>query len=753
MFDQPCHYRELHQPGVPRWLPGAIAVMTILLCGYTSAAEIASTESTGVRPRIGVALSGGGARGAAHVGVLRVLEEMRIPIDYIAGTSMGSIIGGLYASGMTTYEIEHALKTMDWEHIFSDAPPREDRSFRRKSDDALYVVKAKPGYNDGELEFPAGIIQGQKFNLALRELSMPVYAVTDFDQLHIPFRAVASDIGTGKPMVLGKGDLALAMRASMAVPGAFAPAEIDGRLLVDGGITNNLPISVVRDMGADIIIAVDISTPLLKPEDVRNVLKITEQLTGIMTRTNTEQQIASLAGRDVLIVPDLGDITSGDFDRADEAVPIGRAAAEAQRDQLARLSLPVSEYQALLAARTVRPDSALPIVHFVRIENDSTLADAMIRERLQIQEGQPLDRKQLEADIGTIYGLELFQNVGYNVVEEDGQTGVVVSAKAREWGPNYLQFGLELSSDSDGEGKFNLGATYQRTGINHLGGELRTGVQIGASPAIGGDWYQPFDYRSRWFINPAVSLSRQDINVFNGNGNQLAEYRISEFETDLAAGREFSVYGEGRVGYRFRTGDIDLQVGQPVFQDGEYDTAQVYLRLSSDRLDNFEFPSKGGRGIVEYATSREDIGSDTDFDQARIFGSRFLTYGQNTIGLGGLVNATVDGQAPVQNRFLAGGFLQLSGYAQDSLSGQQSALASVQIYRRYTPLPILSWYVGGSLEYGGVWEDREDIGSDAIAAGSLFVGADTPLGPLYIGYGVAEHGNNSAFFYLGRPFN
>lgn len=745
--------RDSRQARVPRWLPGAIAVMTILLCGSISAAEMPSTESTSVRPRIGVALSGGGARGAAHVGVLRVLEEMHIPIDYIAGTSMGSIIGGLYASGMTTDEIERALKTMDWEHLFSDAPPREDRSFRRKSDDRLYVVKAKPGFNDGELEFPAGIIQGQKFDLALRELSLPVSTVTDFDQLHIPFRAVASDIGTGKPVVLGKGDLALAMRASMAVPGAFAPAQIDGRLLVDGGITNNLPISVVRDMGADIIIAVDISTPLLKPEDVHNVLKITEQLTGIMTRTNTEQQIASLTGRDVLIVPDLGDITSGDFERTDEAVPIGRAAAEAQRNQLARLSLPESEYQALLAARSARPDTAPPVVHFVRIENDSSLADGMILERLHIQEGHPLDRKQLEADIGTIYGLELFQNVGYNVVEEDGQTGVVVSAQERSWGPNYLQMGMELTNDSSGENTFNLGLTYQQTGINDLGGEIRTGLQFGASPRIGAEWYQPFDYRSRWFINPSVGLGKRSVNLFNGRGDILAEYRVSDFDIDFAAGREFSVYGEGRVGYRFRTGDIDLDVGQPVIPQSEFDTGQAYARLSIDRLDDFEFPGKGGRGIVEYATSREDIGSDTDFDQVRISASRFVTLRQNTFGIGGFVNATTDGQAPVQNRYLLGGFLNLSGYDQDSLSGQQSALAVVQIYRRYEPLPIFSWYVGGTLEYGGVWEDQEDIGSDGIAAGSLFVGADTPLGPLYLGYGHAENGRNAAFFYLGRPFN
>jgi len=301
-------------------------------------------------------------------------------------------------------------------------------------------------------------------------LTLPVSNVTDFDRMHIPFRAVASDIVSGKAVVIGKGDLALAMRASMAVPGAFAPAKIDGRLLVDGGITNNMPINVVRDMGADIVIAVDISTPYLPADRIKNLFNITAQLTSIMTRGNADAQIATLTDRDVLISPDLGDITSGDFKRAGEAVPIGRNAAEAQRDHLVKLSLPQAEYNTHLAARSARPDNAPPIVHFIRIENHSKVADGMIRDRLHIKEGQPLDRAQLEADIGNIYGLELFQNVRYVVVEEKGQTGVVVSAEERAWGPNYLQFGLALSSDSRGENTFNLGMAYHRTAINSLGG-------------------------------------------------------------------------------------------------------------------------------------------------------------------------------------------------------------------------------------------------------------------------------------------
>lgn len=722
--------------------------LAVLLSAQISEAAPATAD----RPKIGLALSGGGARGAAHVGVLRVLEEMRIPVDYIAGTSMGSIIAGLYASGMTPDEIEEALKTMDWEHIFNDKPPREERSFRRKRDDDLYLVKAKPGYSDGEIKLPSGLIQGQKFDLALRKLALRASNINDFDRLPIPYRAVATDIGTGESVVLRKGDIAQAMRASMAVPGAFAATVIDGRTLVDGGITNNLPISVVRGMGADIVIAVDISTPLLPPEDVRNVLKITEQLAGIMTRTNTEQQIASLTERDVLIIPDLGDITSADFKRAGEAVATGHAAAGAKRTELARLSLSEADYRTHLAARGQAP-STQPIVDFVRIENKSRVADGMIRERLHIQEGKPLDTVQIEKDIAGIYGLELFENVGYSVVEEDGKTGVVVSARERSWGPDYLQFGLALTGDARGDNSYNIGLSYLKTAINSLGGELRFALQVGSEPLLGVDWYQPLDYTSRWFIEPKVKYHKRTFTQYTPDGKKLSQYRVTSSELELGAGREVSVYGEARAGYRMATGEADLEVGDPSLPEGEFDRGAVFGRLWVDRLDEAYFPSRGYNAKLEYEVLREDFGNDSDLDQVESLFSYFHTFGKHTVGMAGIFNTTLDGEAAVQDRFRLGGFLHLSGYDQDAISGQHSALLTAIYYRRFTQLRLLPWYVGASLELGNVWDDRDDMSFDsAIGAGSIFLGADTPIGPLYLGYGHAEQGRNSGFLYLGKSF-
>jgi len=407
-----------------------------VVCSPTLAQQTDAVESSDRRPKIGLALSGGGARGAAHIGVLKVLEENRIPIDYIAGTSMGSIVGGLYATGMSPDEILEAIESIDWDEIFVDSPSRQERSFRRKRDDDLYLVKAKPGIDKNGLKFPAGVVQGQKIDLALTRFTRHVAKIDSFDDFAIPYRAVASDIVTGEGVVLDSGNLAHAIRASMSVPAVFAPIEIDGHQLVDGGIANNLPIDVVRSMGADIVIAVDISTPLLTEDEIGSVLNITVQLTGILTRRNAEQQIATLTDDDVLLIPDLGDITSADFNRAAEAIPTGRAAAEGKIASLRRYSIAEEDYGEYRASLT-NFDFTPPVIDFVRLANDSRFNDDTLAYRIHNSRiGEPFSVDAAEKDVGRIYGLQLFSNVGYNIVEQDGETGLEFDIKGAPLGAN-----------------------------------------------------------------------------------------------------------------------------------------------------------------------------------------------------------------------------------------------------------------------------------------------------------------------------
>ena len=404
------------------------AIVLVLMFGFPTTPVQAQSDQE--RLKIGLALSGGGARGGAHVGVLRALEEMNIPVDYIAGTSMGAIIGGLFASGYTADEIERLLIETDWTKALTDKPARRDRTMRKKDLERQFLIPYRVGFNKGSLQLPLGAIEGQHLDQIFHKMLLPVVGITDFDDLPIPYRAVATDLVTGEAVVLANGSLANSLRASMSVPGVFAPVKIDGRLLVDGGMANNLPVSVVREMGADVVIAVDISTPLLTEEQLTSILSVTEQLTSFLTRRTTEAQIALLGPGDILLVPELGDFSSADFEGADEIVHLGYDAAQAANASLAVLSLnpPVS------IDRSGKVTEEEYIVHFVEIDNGSVLNDELIRSRIEVDLGEPIDLKALDESVDRIYSLDVFESVTYDLVEnEEGERGIVVHASPRDW--------------------------------------------------------------------------------------------------------------------------------------------------------------------------------------------------------------------------------------------------------------------------------------------------------------------------------
>ena len=735
-----------------RWTIGLSALALAVLCALPApAVEAADEPASARRPRIGLVLGGGGARGGAHVGVLKVLEELRIPVDYVAGTSMGSIVGGLYASGMNSQEIERALRAMDWSDTFQDSPSRADRSFRRKSDDYTYAFKAKPGFNDGKIMIPPAYVRGQKFDLVLNRLTLPVVEVKDFDRLPIPYRAVATDIETGKAVVLAKGNLSMSIRASMAVPAAFDPVEIDGRLLVDGGIADNEPVNVARDMGADVLIVVDVGSGLSSRKDITSALGITGQLANYLFTLNTEEQLKTLGPRDVLIRPPLGDIGGGSFERVPETFPIGERSARDAIDALRRYSLGPQDYERYLAQRARSRPSA-PVIDVVRIDNHSRVGKDVIAGRISAKPGQPLDTEQLEQDIGQIYGLEIFESVRYDLVREDGKNVLVINAKEKGWGPGYLQFGLASSNNLKGDNTFKLGVLYTRTEINSLNGEWRLGGQLGDEPGIFAELHQPLDPESRYFAAGKVGYGNTNADVFDDAGHRLSRYQVASTKLELAAGREFGTWGEARLGYRRESGTAEVTTGAPA-PDQDVNLGEVFLRLSDDKLDNINFPRAGHFGRAEYRVAREGLGSSTDYEQATLDYLQTFTWGRNT--LLGRISAfgTMDGTAPLEAQVRLGGFLRLSGLQENQLSGQYAGLISLGYYRRITDIQFLQTYVGTSLEVGNVWQDSKNASfGNTITAGSVFLGVDTPIGPLYLAYGRAEAGNYSFYIYLGPRF-
>jgi len=704
-----------------------------------------------IRPRIGLALSGGGARGAAHIGVLKVLEEYRVPIDYIAGTSMGSIVGGLYASGMSPDQLKEVISRVDWDEAFTDRIPRTERSFRRKRDDDLYLIKNRPGISAEGLKLPSGLIDGQDIDLLFKRYTLPVVTVRDFDSLAVPFRAVAADIETGRAEVIGGGDLALAMRASMSIPIAFAPRTVDDRLMVDGGISMNLPVQVVRNMGADIIIAVDISSPLKEREELNSILSITNQLTTIMTRRNTEEQIASLEEKDIFINPYLGDITTASFKRATEAIPIGKEAALQSLEELEELSLSEDEYRQHLAAR--KGKAGIPFIDRIRVVNDSNLSDQVIIDRVRQATGQHLNVYQLEEDLGRIYGLELFESVYYDVNEENGKNILTITARAASWGPNYLNFGVAIFEDFEGP-NFNLAMAYTRTAINSLSGEWRSGIQIGQEPGIFTELYQPLEHKLKYFIHLKAMAGERAWNVFDPDGNMLREYNVRRYGAEVSAGRELGSWGELRAGLFRETGRFSIQVGDPTIPDHDFETGELFVQFFLDELDNVVFPHSGGTLRIRGVAGREAMGSDSDYQQYIIEGSRAYTIGRNTVLLSGHFATTGGGNAPIQRMFRLGGFTRLSGLERDELYGQQAGLLSATFYRRLGEVLMQPFYAGCSFEYGNVFDKRDDIKFESgIASGSLFLGLDTIIGPLYVGYGLSEGGRGNYYLFLGQSFD
>ena len=726
-----------------------IIIAVSFFCISMPVTAVAETPSK--QPKIGLALSGGGARGAAHIGVLRELERQNIHIDYIAGTSMGAIIAGLYASGMSVDQIDQAYHSIDWINVLNDSPPRQDLSMRRKLDQAIFQLDKKVGVKDGKIDLPAGLIRGQKLELELQKLLMHVAEISDFNQLDTPFRAIASDLASNQAVVIEKGSLAQALRASMAVPGVFTPVRIGNTLLVDGGITNNLPVDVVRKMGADIVIAVDIGSPLLKLDGTVSVITIAEQLTNILVRRTTDEQISKLGDDDLLITPELGNYSSGNFADSASLIIKGEQATQEHTSKLTQLAIPDAAPIAQIA-HDVSCQSclqAVPVISYIRVDNDSRIDNDFLQSMLQQKTGEPLDVPTLEKDIGRIYGLGTFDSVQYDLEKNGEDIGLLLKVREQPWGPNYLQFGLSMSSDFAKSNRFSIRFGYTKMPINELNGEWRTIFALGEEPGIETDLFQPLGIGSPWFVNPSVFALTNKFNVLQGD-DIFAETRVLRIGGDVSFGRQFSSLGDIRLGLRRYTGNTEVIIGDPEIPEEDFDAGEIFLNARYDSLDDIFFPRHGVKGNLGWLGSRTELGADTDFDQAmaRILAAK--TWSKHTLHVGGRIMTTYNGVAPIQNYFRLGGLFSLPGYSENELAAQNAVLFNTGYLRAFKPILTMPTSLGATLQYGNIFQLNEDIDlSDMNLAGSLYLGMESVIGPLYIGYGLAEGGSQRIYFTIG----
>ena len=706
------------------------------------------------RPRVCLVLSGGGARGAAHVGVLKVLEELRVPVDCVAGTSMGAIVGAAYASGIPLAAMESTLAAMSTRHLFRDLPPREERAMRLKRDDATNLAPVEIGVRGSELLLPRGLVSGVQLESVLRSLSN-VHGFQRFDNLPLPFRAVATDLVTGRPVVIDRGELPAAMRASMSVPGLIEPARLDGRLLVDGGLTNNLPVDVARALGADILIVVNLGTPLLKADQLNSILGVTEQMMNILTEQNVQASLASLKPGDILVLPQLGDFSASDFDHLAAAVPIGEAATRAVADRLAALSVPPPEYDAWRRRRLAATSAALQPVDEIRFGPMQYVNPEIARSALRTQPGQDIDQKTLDSDMRRLYGLGDFEHVSYQLLEEPGRRILNVDAVEKSWGPNYLRMGLGLSADFRGDAYFNLLASHRRTWLNRLGGEWRNDVQFGRTTRIATEFYQPLEPSQTFYVVPHASYERRPVDVYQGI-QRVARYDVREGRLALEAGLQFTRYGDLRLGVERSSVDTSLDTGTAALAppDGRNTYQSVTLRGLVDQLDNVNFPRAGYSLSFNVRSSSLVSGDATSYARGDIGGNYVQSFGEHTIAaafkFGGRLGSN---PLPPPQQFQWGGFLQQSGYPTGALMGEELAFGRLTYRQRLAQWSLLEGvYAGLSLEAGRVGKPLVPNNEQGLLrSAALFIGLDTPLGPLHFAYGRVDRGYGSFYVFLGRP--
>ena len=704
-------------------------------------------------------MSGGGARGAAHVGVLKVLEEMHVPIDAIAGTSMGAVVGGLYASGMSAAQIERQFASVDWTDAFRDRPQRLDLNFRRKREDRQYPVQFPLGFRDGRFQLPSGLIQGQKLTQILRELTLPVAGITDFDHLPTPFRAVATDLETGEAVVIDRGDLVTALRASVSAPGIFAPVEREGRLLVDGGIAENLPVDIARAMNVDILIVVDVGFPLSTRDQLQSVASVSNQILTIMIRRESEKQRALLRPGDLLISPALERTSSFDFSKLSKSVVVGETAGRAAVEQLQRLAVTGEQYERYVASR--RPAATTPSVGFVRVDAASQAYAAPVQALFGDLRGKPLDTGELHNRINRYYGQGVLGTLDYRLEAESPESvpgaGLTFSAHRNSWGPNYLRFALRLQDDFNGNSTYDAAARIIFTELNSLGAELTWDGQIGVNPRLGTELYLPFSLHQRWFVAPHALFQIRNVPEVV-NEEPVGELRVRSLRFGADIGRALNNSGEIRFGLERETGSSIERFGAEQAPRESFSTNEYFARYSLDRLDSVSFPRRGAALALEWRGQLGDQANNSASDSLRFDWRTAHSWGRNTAIFWTSAGTLIDPElASARSYFPLGGFLHLSGLPADTLTGPQVAIARLIYMRKlgnggqgFLNLPL---YAGASFEVGNTWQTRSDIDfSSARKDFSAFLGVDTFLGPVYFALGYDAEGSSALYLSVGRGY-
>jgi NTE family protein len=737
------------------------------LLGWCAASAADSGQATQAgaapssRPRVGLVLAGGGAKGGAHVGVLKVLEELHVPVDCIAGTSMGALIGAGYASGIPSAELQEFLVGIDWKAVVGGVGQRDLQPIEQKRAGITYSNNFELGLKDKRVVIPGGVVNTSSIEDLLRTYVAKARMQPSFDRLPIPYRAVATDMITGKMVVLGSGDLATAMRASMAIPGAFAPVITDEYILADGGMVRNIPVDIARDLCADVVIVVNLVEPAVKRENLQSATQLLSRSNGVMIQANEALQLATLTDRDVLIDVHMGDITTSDFERVPETIPLGEAAARAAVGRLAALSVPADQYQTWRRKVTTPQeiDARLADVTYTSLER---VNPEFLEERAQIHPGDTIDTAAISQEARRMSALQDFESVEYRLTGDPDQPTLEWLPREKRWGPDYLKFDLGMYGSAGGDLAFLIYAKHTRTWVNALGAEWRNEVQLGYDNLLKTSFYQPLDARQRYFVEPRLHVMQTREDLFF-DGERLATYHFNDVGGGLDTGVNMGSRAQARLGYLFMHRTIDLHTGSPLLPEDSGDDAGLTFAATYDSRDTPFNPTSGMAAAFEYIYADDSMGGDRDWERAEMGVGMAVPVRKDVVWLTLAGGSDMGDDLPADRVFMLGGPSSFPGYELGELRAGSYWTASGSYLWKLTDIMSIrgqALYAGVRLQAGRAY-DRidnrfvdlidEEIDDGDVYGASIYVAGRTQAGPLTVGVGSTSGDSWSLWLAIGRP--
>jgi NTE family protein len=709
------------------------------------------------RPAVGVALGGGSARGIAHVGVIRWLEEHRIPIDVAAGTSMGGLVGGAFATGMDARELEAFINSLDWDQLFG-ASSFAHKNIRRKADGRAYPSRLEFGLKGGGIVPPTALNNGENVELLLGRITAPYFNIEDFDALPTPFRTVAVDLLSAQPVVMRSGSLADAMRATMSLPLIFPPVEVDGRVLIDGGTMNNVPADVVKAMGADRVIAVNVGDLSDREGVSYTMFGLAGSTIDAMMRASTRRALASA---DVVINVPLEKYGSLDWRRSADLIEEGYRAAEAMRDRLLPLAVSEAEYEAWRAARQGRRRTELPPPAFLQLDGFATRDAARLNVLLARHVGAPLDTRVLEQDIAVVAGLDRYQTVTWQLMQTERGVGLRIRGRLKPYAPPFMMLGVNLENTTSSDFRIALTARYLSFDVLGSGSELRIDGTIGSDPSAAVELYRPIG-PTPLFVAPYAGVRRQIFDFIEDDA-VIAQYRQTVGRLGLNAGVNLGATSDVRIGAYVGRSTASIEVGDPGFPElrGSETGAELVWRM--DTQDRPVVPSLGLLSEVrlsrvfngpDVAVGEETFDFNSRLTQLSAVGNHFWSLGApNRVFVYGGVGTSFDSQPLPTQQFALGSPFRLGAYSAGELRGAHYYVATAGYLRQIGRLPD---FMGGPV-FAGTWLENGDAFEEWDLAGWRTNGGaglvlDTLVGPVILAGSWGFDGRWRTYLGVGRIF-